>query len=132
MVYHGPKSAEAVLIDAQNLSVDFPSADGSTLNVLDDITLELREGEVVAILGKSGSGKSTLMRALAGLIPTSAGVVRYRGTPLKGANPGTAMVFQQFALMPWLTVQDNVELGLRAIGVPAKERREREIGRAHV
>ena len=88
------------LIEAEHVSKSFPSADGSILHVLDDVTVTLHEGEVVALLGKSGSGKSTLLRTLAGLIAPSAGEVRYRGTPLNGANPGAAMVFQSFALMP--------------------------------
>jgi NitT/TauT family transport system ATP-binding protein len=95
--------------------------------VLDEITLELRAGEIVALLGRSGSGKSTLLRTIAGLISPTAGTVRYRGRELNGANPGTAMVFQSFALMPWLTVQDNVELGLAAQGIPVAQRRERAL-----
>lgn len=115
------------LIEAEHVSKSFPSADGSTLHVLDDVSVTLHEGEVVALLGKSGSGKSTLLRTIAGLIAPTSGDIRYRGTPLNGANPGTAMVFQSFALMPWLSVQDNVELGLRAAGVPEKERRQRAL-----
>ncbi|MEV6028101.1 ATP-binding cassette domain-containing protein [Streptomyces sp. NPDC052036] len=64
---------------------------------------QMHAGEVAALLGKSGSGKSTLLRCLAGLVPASSGTVTYKGTPLTGANPGTAMVFQTFALLPWLT-----------------------------
>ncbi|MEW1750647.1 ABC transporter ATP-binding protein [Streptomyces angustmyceticus] len=74
------------------------------------------------MLGKSVSGKSTLLRCLAGLVPPSSGTVSYRDTPLTGANPGTAMDFQTFALLPWLTVQQNVELGLETRGVPADGR----------
>lgn len=120
-------ATRTALIEAEHVSKSFPSADGSTLHVLDDVSVTLHEGEVVALLGKSGSGKSTLLRTLAGLIPPTEGEVRYRGKRLNGANPGTAMVFQSFALMPWLTVQDNVELGLRAAGVPQKERRQRAL-----
>lgn len=120
-------ATRTALIEADHVSMSFPSADGSTLHVLDDVSVTLHEGEVVALLGKSGSGKSTLLRTLAGLIPPTNGDVRYRGTSLNGANPGTAMVFQSFALMPWLTVQDNVELGLRAAGVPEKERHARAL-----
>ncbi|MDQ1131086.1 nitrate/sulfonate/bicarbonate ABC transporter ATP-binding protein [Microbacterium sp. SORGH_AS_0888] len=120
-------ATRTALIEAAHLSASFPSANGSILHVLDDVSLTLHEGEVVALLGKSGSGKSTLLRTLAGLISPTSGEVRYRGTVLNGANPGAAMVFQSFALMPWLTVQDNVELGLRAAGVPAAERRARAL-----
>jgi NitT/TauT family transport system ATP-binding protein len=111
------------IVEVDHVSKSFASADGTTLPVLDDVTLTLHEGEVVALLGKSGSGKSTLLRTIAGLIAPTAGQVRYRGTRLNGANPGVAMVFQSFALMPWLTVQDNVELGLQARGVPDLQRR---------
>ncbi|QKT07113.1 nitrate/sulfonate/bicarbonate ABC transporter ATP-binding protein [Gordonia sp. X0973] len=111
------------IVEVDHVSKSFPSADGSTMSVLDDVSLTLHDGEIVALLGKSGSGKSTLLRTIAGLIGPTTGQVRYRGEVLNGANPGVAMVFQSFALMPWLTVQDNVELGLEARGVPAEERR---------
>jgi NitT/TauT family transport system ATP-binding protein len=114
-----------VIISATSLTKTFTSPDGSPLHVLDDITLDLHEGEIVALLGRSGSGKSTLLRCLAGLIAPSSGEVTYRGTPLNGANPGVSMVFQSFALLPWLTVAQNVELGLEAQGVPPAERRVR-------
>ena len=103
----------------------FASPDGTQLPVLEDISLSLREGEIVALLGRSGSGKSTLLRCIAGLIAPTSGEISYRGLPLNGANPGVSMVFQSFALLPWLTVRQNVELGLEALGVPAAERRER-------
>ncbi|MEK2472130.1 nitrate/sulfonate/bicarbonate ABC transporter ATP-binding protein [Streptomyces noursei] len=112
-----------VLLTAEAVTKSYAGADGE-LPVLSGIDLTVRAGEIVALLGKSGSGKSTLLRCLAGLIPPSTGTVTYRGTPLTGANPGTAMVFQTFALLPWLTVQQNVELGLEARGVPADRRSE--------
>ncbi|MFD4246199.1 nitrate/sulfonate/bicarbonate ABC transporter ATP-binding protein [Streptomyces sp. NPDC058525] len=112
---------ETVILKAAALTKSYAGADGE-LPVLGGIDLEIREGEIVALLGKSGSGKSTLLRCLAGLIPASSGSVTYRGEELRGANPGTAMVFQTFALMPWLTVQQNVELGLEAKGVDREER----------
>ncbi|MFD9890348.1 nitrate/sulfonate/bicarbonate ABC transporter ATP-binding protein [Amycolatopsis sp. NPDC059027] len=116
-----------VLISVDAVSKSFTGAAGDELRVLEDIRLDLRAGEIVALLGRSGSGKSTLLRTIAGLIAPTRGGVRYRGDELRGANPGTAMVFQSFALMPWLTVQDNVELGLAAQGVPPRERRERAL-----
>ena len=109
------------------LQVASPAPAAAALPVLDDVSLTLHEGEIVALLGKSGSGKSTLLRTIAGLIAPTAGTVRYRGARLNGANPGVGMVFQSFALMPWLTVQDNVELGLQARGVPRDERRQRAL-----
>jgi NitT/TauT family transport system ATP-binding protein len=95
--------------------------------VLDSIDLELRAGEFIALLGPSGSGKSTLLRILAGLLKPSRGEVLVHEQPLQGANPQVAIVFQSFALYPWLTVQENVELGLLAKGMTAKERHERAL-----
>ncbi|WP_371616532.1 nitrate/sulfonate/bicarbonate ABC transporter ATP-binding protein [Streptomyces sp. NBC_00454] len=109
------------ILKAAALTKAYAGADGE-LPVLGGIDLEIHEGEIVALLGKSGSGKSTLLRCLAGLIPASSGSVTYRGEELRGANPGTAMVFQTFALLPWLTVQQNVELGLEAKGVDREAR----------
>lgn len=111
------------IMEVDHVYKSFPSADGTNLSVLEDVSLTLREGEIVALLGKSGSGKSTLLRTIAGLIGPTRGEVRYRGEPLTGANPGVAMVFQSFALMPWLTVQANVELGLQARGLAPDTRR---------
>ena len=119
--------ARTAIIEVAHVSKSFPGAGDTTLHVLDDVSLTLHEGEVVALLGRSGSGKSTLLRTIAGLIAPTSGTVRYRGTPLNGANPGVGMVFQSFALMPWLTVQANVELGLQARGVPEAERRQRAL-----
>jgi NitT/TauT family transport system ATP-binding protein len=95
------------------------------LVVLEDVNLVLREGEMVALLGRSGSGKSTLLRIVAGLLTPTAGEVLWRDKPVVGPAEGVAMVFQSFALFPWLTVQENVELGLEARGVPRDERRKR-------
>src|SRR5258707_7149028 len=95
--------------------------------VLSQVNFTLRDGEIVAVLGKSGSGKSTFLRILAGLLPPSEGRVEYRGQPVNGPVRGIAMVFQSFALFPWLTVLGNVELGLEAQGVSAAERRRRAV-----
>jgi NitT/TauT family transport system ATP-binding protein len=95
------------------------------LLVLDDVNLTLREGEIVALLGRSGSGKSTLLRIVSGLLIPTAGEVVWRGRRLTGPADGVAMVFQSFALFPWLTVDENVELGLEAQGVGRAERAER-------
>jgi NitT/TauT family transport system ATP-binding protein len=97
------------------------------LQVLSDVDLTLREGEIVGMLGRSGSGKSTLLRIIAGLIPPSSGEVRYNGALLTGPAEGVAMVFQTFALFPWLTVLENVEAGLQALQVERKAARKRAL-----
>jgi NitT/TauT family transport system ATP-binding protein len=94
------------------------------LVVLDDVNLTLREGEIVALLGRSGSGKSTLLRIVSGLLKPTAGSVTWRGVEISGPTEGVAMVFQSFALFPWLTVQENVEIGLEARGVPRAKRED--------
>ena len=116
-----------VIVEASGVTKTFTTPDGRALPVLDDVSFTLREGEIVALLGKSGSGKSTLLRCIAGLISPSAGTVAYRGNPLNGANPGVAMVFQSFALLPWLTVQQNVELAMQARDVPEDARRAKAL-----
>jgi NitT/TauT family transport system ATP-binding protein len=115
------------LIEAHRLIKSYGLPGGNRLNVLEKIDFTLYEGEVVALLGKSGSGKSTMLRILAGLIPPTEGHLLFKNRPLAGPNPGVAMVFQSFALMPWLTVQQNVEMGLEAQRVPRKERERRAI-----
>ncbi|MDF7640613.1 AAA-associated domain-containing protein [Bifidobacterium sp. ESL0784] len=115
------------VIEANHISQSFTSEKGNETTVLDDISFNLHEGEIVAILGRSGAGKSTFLRILAGLIQPTSGQVSYRGKALNGPNPGVALVFQTFALMPWLTVEDNVELGLEARGVPREERHKRAL-----
>lgn len=116
-----------VIIDVQNVCKSFKKTDHPDLLVLDDIQLQLREGEIVALLGKSGSGKSTLLRIIAGLVKPTTGQILYRGHAVAGPVQGMAMVFQNFALMPWLTVLQNVELGLEALGMPRAERRVRAL-----
>ncbi|MGE5649875.1 nitrate/sulfonate/bicarbonate ABC transporter ATP-binding protein [Noviherbaspirillum sp. UKPF54] len=113
------------LIELKGVAKSFRSADGAPRTVLESVDFALREGEIVALLGKSGSGKSTLLRIMAGLIPADAGRAAYRGQAIGGPVGGIAMVFQSFALFPWLTVQQNVELGLEAQGMPPAERERR-------
>jgi NitT/TauT family transport system ATP-binding protein len=114
------------ILSLKNVYRGFDKSQGELL-VLDDVNLSLRQGEIVGLLGRSGSGKSTLLRIIAGLIKPSGGDVSYMGKPLDGPAEGVAMVFQTFALFPWLTVLQNVEAGLEALGVGAKERRERAL-----
>ncbi len=115
----------SALLTAEQVAKTFPLPAGGEQTVLEEVTLKIAPGEVVALLGRSGSGKSTLLRILAGLIQPSRGRVLVKGTPLKGPNADVAMVFQSFALLPWLTVQENAELGLFARGV-SKEICEKE------
>jgi NitT/TauT family transport system ATP-binding protein len=91
------------------------------------VLLAIREGEIVSLLGRSGSGKSTLLRIIAGLIRPTGGNVRWCGEQVAGPCEGIAMVFQSFALFPWLTVLENVEVGLDALGISAAEARRRAI-----
>jgi len=114
-----------ILVDLQGVGKSFRSGDGASRTVLDGVDFALESGEIVALLGKSGSGKSTLLRIIAGLVQADAGAAKYRGAPLAEPVPGIAMVFQSFALFPWLTVQQNVELGLEAQGVAPAERAAR-------
>jgi len=113
------------LCEARGVGHDFRLPSGQCITVLEGIDLAVRPREVVALLGPSGCGKSTLMRVLAGLITPTRGHVDYHGQPLKGLNPGVAIVFQSFALYPWLTVGQNVRTVLEARGVPAAEIGER-------
>ncbi|MHB1683408.1 MAG: ABC transporter ATP-binding protein [Bacilli bacterium] len=115
------------MIEVKNLSKVFPGANGAQFHVLSDIDLRVAEGDFIALLGPSGSGKSTLLRIIAGLIQPTTGQVLYRGQPFSGTNPGVSMVFQSFALFPWLTVLENVELGLRYASISRAEKRDKAI-----
>ena len=115
------------LLEVKNVRQAFQRAGGAELLVLEGVELSLREGEIVGLLGRSGSGKSTLLRLIAGLSRPSAGDITYLGERVEGPADGIAMVFQSFALFPWLTVLENVQLGLEALGLPAKEIRSRAL-----
>jgi NitT/TauT family transport system ATP-binding protein len=112
------------VLQVRGLRRAFKRPHGEPLVVLESVNLDLHKGEIIGLLGRSGSGKSTLLRIVAGLIKASEGEVIYRGQPLRGAAEGISMVFQSFALFPWLTVLQNVEAGLEAQGVPAEQMRE--------
>ena len=119
-------SSEAILT-VNRVSRNFARGGGPGVQVLDDVNLTLRKGEIVGLLGRSGSGKSTLLRIIAGLLRPSGGDVIYRGAKVTAPVEGAAMVFQTFALFPWLTVLENVEAGLEALSVPPKESRTRAL-----
>ncbi len=107
-------AAPEMLLAAEHVTKAYGS---DRLPVLEDVSVAFRDGEFVALLGPSGSGKSTLLRLLAGLLSPTSGRVLTHGRPLHGPNPQVAIVFQSFALFPWLTVLQNVELGLTARGM---------------
>jgi NitT/TauT family transport system ATP-binding protein len=115
-----------VLLAAQDVS-KYYGDERERILVLDHVSLDLRDGEFVALLGPSGSGKSSLLRLLAGLSRPSGGTIMVDGNPLEGPNPQVAIVFQSFALYPWLTVLDNVELGLLSKDLSPAQRRERAL-----
>src|ERR1700728_3163533 len=118
----------ATLLDVIHVSQTFAKGSGEAgPPVLKDVSLTLRTGEIVALLGRSGCGKSSLLRIISGLTRPTGGTVKLDGQPVDGPAEGVAMVFQSFALFPWLTVLDNVELGPRAIGVPLEETRKRDL-----
>ena len=97
---------------------------GSDTPALVDINLSIAEGEFLCLLGPSGCGKSTLLKIIAGLIPATSGRIAINGKAVSGPGPERAVVFQDYALFPWMTVRDNVEFGLEARKLPASQRRE--------
>src|SRR6516162_1772847 len=115
------------LLDMRGVCRSFPKGSGEELLVLEKVDLTIPAGEIVGLLGRSGSGKSTLLRIIAGLVSPSSGHATCRGETIIGPPNGVAMVFQSFALFPWLTVLQNVELGLEALGVDSAERRTRAL-----
>jgi NitT/TauT family transport system ATP-binding protein len=118
---------QASLVDIRSVCRSFPKGSGEDLLVLEKVDLTINSGEIVGLLGRSGSGKSTLLRIIAGLVAPSTGEAKCRGETIKGPPQGVAMVFQSFALFPWLTVLQNVELGLEALGIDSAERRKRAL-----
>ena len=120
-------AAGQALIEVRNVRQAFPRPSGAERVVIDKVNMSLREHEIVGLLGRSGCGKSTLLRIVAGLAHASAGEVVYLGKPIEGPAEGIAMVFQTFALFPWLTVLENVEAGLEAQGVAEREMRKRAL-----
>ncbi|TXH05621.1 MAG: nitrate/sulfonate/bicarbonate ABC transporter ATP-binding protein [Nevskiaceae bacterium] len=113
------------LLSLKKIGKSFPRVGNDPLVVLDNVDLQLKSGEIVSLLGRSGSGKSTLLRIISGLIEASSGEAEFKGRPIRGPSGEMAMVFQSFALFPWLTVLENVELGLIAMEVPRDESKKR-------
>ena len=114
------------LIELSSITQSFTKPDGNIQKILDQISFNVREGEILAILGKSGCGKSTLLRIIAGLVKPTRGKVKYNHETTD-RNFGISMIFQSFALFPWLTVLENVELGLEALDIPRTERRKKAL-----
>jgi NitT/TauT family transport system ATP-binding protein len=119
--------ADDILLDVHGVRRSFPRPGGGELLVLDGVELTLKQGEIVGLLGRSGSGKSTFLRLIAGLAAPQGGTLSYLGHPIDGPAGGIAMVFQSFALFPWLTVLENVQLGLEALHLPQNEVRTRAL-----
>src|ERR1700677_1641682 len=122
-----PVTTEAPIIEARKLEKFYPQADGSRVQVIAPTDLAVYPGQIVALLGPSGCGKSTLLRMLTGLSPSSAGGVFWHGQPVRDESPSVSIVFQSFALFPWLTVLENVEAPLEARGMAPIERHKRAL-----
>lgn len=120
------QSKREVLLKLENISKVYPRhGSAGSYKVLEDVSLNVREGEIVAILGRSGSGKSTILRISAGLLQASKGIVQSSGVIVNGPNPDVAMVFQSFALLPWLTVTENVSIGLNSLNLSLEDSKSR-------
>src|SRR6201984_3951899 len=117
-----PSTAPAPIIEARKLEKFYPQPDGNRIQVIAATDLAVYPGQIIALLGASGCGKSTLMRMLTGLSPATGGAVYWHGQPVDGRFRNVSIVFQSFALFPWLTVIENVEAPLEARGIPPLER----------
>src|SRR6266436_2598918 len=115
------------IIAASKLEKFYPQPDGSRIQVISPTDIAIYPGQIIALLGPSGCGKSTMLRMLTGLSPTSGGTVFWHGQPVRDESPNVSIVFQSFALFPWLTVLENVEAPLEARGVPDVERHKRAL-----
>src|ERR1022692_1706670 len=124
---YGSVAVSEAIIEAVGVEKSYPQADGTRIQVVGLTNLVIEPGKIVALLGPSGCGKSTLLRMLTGLSHPSSGTLLWHGKPLDGKMPNVAIVFQSFALFPWLTVLENVEAPLEAKGVPTVERRKRAL-----
>ena len=122
-----PTTAQAPIIEARQLEKFYGQPDGSRVQVIAPTDLAVYPGQIISVLGPSGCGKSTLLRMLTGLAPASAGGVFWHGQPVRGESPNVSIVFQSFALFPWLTVIENVEAPLKARGMSPIERHKRAL-----
>lgn len=120
-----PAAAEAPICQLKGVQKSFDRGTGKPLRVLEDVSLDIRPNEVLCLIGPSGCGKSTILRIFAGLLPPTRGEVRYHGERQQGLNPGVSIVFQGFALYPWMTVEENVRTVLRAKNMPEGDVRKR-------
>lgn len=118
-------ASQTILLSSERISKQFLMPNGKELTVLDNISLEIRKGEIICLIGPSGCGKSTYLRILAGLIQPTTGKVFSRGTELSGLTPGVAMVFQMFALFPWMTVSENIQSVLIPLKLSEEEATKR-------
>lgn len=116
-----------VILEVRDIQKSFNRREQAEILVLDKTSLTLNEGEIVCLLGKSGSGKSTLLRIIAGLIQPSKGFRYYKQEPAVGSVPNLSMVFQNFALLPWMSVLENVELGLESTNLSTKNKKDKAL-----
>ena len=107
-----------IILETESIGVVYQQS----VVALENVSLNIPSGKLTAILGPSGCGKTTLLKVIAGLIEPSTGIIRVKGQEIKGPGPDRALVFQDFALLPWATVLQNVAFGLRARGVQKSER----------
>lgn len=133
-----PSASDGPIIEVRDVSRTFVHADGRPVTALDRVSLSIRPGEFVCVIGRSGHGKTTLLQAIAGLIPPSHGAIVSGGKPITGPGPDRGVIFQKDAVFPWMRVADNVEYGMKVRGLPKAQRRAKVaehldlVGLAHV
>ena len=127
VVTRAPVAAAAPLVRVEGVRHVYRAGEANDHLVLEDVNLTLSDNEIVALLGRSGCGKSTLLRIIAGLMAPTSGSVTINGERVRGPAGKVAMVFQSFALFPWLTVLENVEIGLEAQGIAPEVRKKRAL-----